>query len=825
MKLLRFIGYHCFTSLFVLLFSFQQLFAQIEADTFYIAPFPVPELYTSNMAPALPANALNHKLGYFPPTAVWQMGASCGEASGVYNCLSYEFNRLRNTVADSGSILSPAFSYHFLHEGYGWYGVSTFDAWNLIKSQGNPVLNDFEEYMPFQGDENAKIGNWMNGYNRYYRSMKNRIKNYYSLSVKTDNDLKILQHYLHDHLDGSESGGTAIFYSNNHFYYTAGVGRIYDETVASPYVNRYIFDDLSGTPGHSMTLAGYYTNTEVDFNGDGLINDDIDINNDGVVDMYDNEKTLWVIVNSYGEEQKAVFFVRYHVPVQFWNSQVFIPVPDTGYAPLLTFKIRMKHSCRNHIKIRAGIAYDIAAEEPERYLDLPVFNFAGGVLGMLGIDSLPESDTLEFGIDVSDLLLHTENASRVKIFMTIENAGHIAGELREFGILHYNNQIPTQYKVVAQSEEIAMHSANSYAAIVNISAVGTDTLLRIENPGSLAVLQHEGFAYNLSTTGGTPPYSYQLVCNAEYTQELSNEAYSETGMPILLQRAQRYMVPGWAFPFAGELFDSVGVAGYAALQFHNTAFTFDEDYPYQSTMNPMGKENTLEIFNGFRYTRGAMAASGFTHSDSSMVVWFRKNGAGAFKARVELFVDGRIKVSYKLYLTGYDWYRSAGIRTRNNVYYCQLPPLYPNEELPTVIYHPQTCASLFSIDNEGVLRLDSTAPCGIHEVYVAVYDSTGNRATKRIAVEVIEKETEAPVLYPNPTSDHCRIYIQTLDTGTAVIEFFDRNGKKAAEIQQYFRSGSNQIEFSTQQLGLDAGLYLCRYRFGNQTAVTKLVVQ
>ena len=89
-----------FATLFLLAICLSSI-AQIVADTFNVPNYPIPEIYFTDEAPELPDNVWNHKLEYFPQYYYHQHNLpNCGQASGHFNCMTYEFNRLYKRAAD-----------------------------------------------------------------------------------------------------------------------------------------------------------------------------------------------------------------------------------------------------------------------------------------------------------------------------------------------------------------------------------------------------------------------------------------------------------------------------------------------------------------------------------------------------------------------------------------------------------------------------------------------------------------------------------------------------------------------------------------------------
>ena len=806
-----------------LLFGFTNAESQIVADTFYVPNYPIPNLYYTNSAPELPLQVVNSKLPYFPSKYYNQYNLpSCGQAASIYYCLTYETNRILNQLADSMHIMSPLYTFGFLNGGNGWYGASAFDSWNIVKSQGNPNIVDYNAPHPIAESRDTY---WMNAYDNYYRGMKNRISSYHSLDVETDEDLKILQHYLDDHLNGSEHGGVAIFYSSPQFLHDGQVATFYPDDDLFQYLN--VFNNLIGDPTHCLTLSGYYNNNQVDFNGDGLITDSLDINDDGIVDLHDNEKILWVVVNSYGENNgKGTVLLKYDALTQVWNKQVFMPIPDTAYNPVLTFKVKIKHPCRNAIKISAGISADLNADYPEKIIDFPIFNFQGAHNNMSGSDSIPNPEELEFGIDATDLLTKVDANGQVKVFVIIDNASTEIGELQYLSVLHYDNQSNTEYNLINSQTEIPIASNTCYETIVDVSSQINDSVLQINYDDFLVAQTGLGASFNLNIEGGTPPYVYSLTQNNEYSQELRNDLiytpiYDIYNHPIWNYQNQYSINIDWPIPFAGEYWDSITISQTGVVSFIGIPYKNQERYPYEYLREQVYDNLQITYETGFRNQKHM---SCYYQTDSCVKIWFNSLNGASPNAHIDLFRDGRVIITYDEYLFPYNYHYTAGINTVVGKYYSQLPPLYSDYEYNAVVFQPIIQESLFSIDSLANLNMQEVNISGLYNVTVSVCDANGKTASKRIEVEVIEGEILESNFYPNPMHDYAHLTLYTMGSGVAEMEIVNIAGQKVFRKTINIHQGSNIIEISASETGMSNGMYLCSITYLGKTDVFRFVV-
>ncbi|HNQ67206.1 MAG TPA: T9SS type A sorting domain-containing protein [Bacteroidales bacterium] len=795
--------------LIVFLLGAKSLSSQIVADTFYIPNYPVPEIYYTDDAPELPENVWNHKLEYFPPWRYDQFQLpNCGQASAVYYCLSYEFNRALDRAADSSTIFAPTFSYNFQSEGEGWFGVSSFNSWNLVKSQGNPSIKVFNDICP---NDSTCLSNeyrgkyWMSGYDNYYSSFQYRISDYYSLNVSTDEDLKILMHYFDDHLKGESSGGTVIFYSNAYFMYTGETPVLTDSDLCYPNNKVKVISFISGRPTHSMTIVGYYYNTTIDFNGDGLITDTIDINNDHIVDRHDNEKTLWIVINSYGDAWNySMFLFKYDLPEKFWNKQVFIPVPDLEYKTELCFKIKLKHTWRNSLKISAGISTDLESDIPEKIIDFPVFNFQGGHHVMTGLDTVTGADVMEFGIDVTDILKHYELAGDSKIFLIIDNSGGIEGELQYFSVMQYSDGSVNEFVGVDSDVELPPASVSVFPIELFLVSYPKDTVLSFDVSDYNVAIAGEELDIKLHAGGGNPPYTFHILKTDEYIQEYCSEEFFQPDNLDFYRDTLRAICPGWKFPCAGELWDSIYIGLDATISFNGNNKAANELYPYPEIRTSLYNDIQLSVFNSY-YLQEPVLYS-YQINDTCFDIWFNDSLSTVFKCRATIYQDGRIKMTYDNMGNYYN--RTAGLKTYTGIYYCGLAsttvPSYNN----TVIYEPIQGFSSMYVTDDNYLKVTNTQEAGEKEVYIQLDDAGGGKVVKRVQYEIIASENIGN-LYPNPFTDNAYFDITTKYDLMCSIKIYNTSGQLVSKMNEYLLPGKNTITISAQSLNLNSGFYIC----------------
>jgi hypothetical protein len=805
------------------------MFAQVVADTFNIPNYPIPDLYFTDSAPGLPDNVWNHKLKYFPDSLIVQIGSTCGQTSGIFNCLTYMFNRAYDREADSSNIFPPNYTYNQLSR---YYGVSAFDSWNIVKSQGHPSQLEYETINFNASQSNPDFNNthfkqyWMQGYENYYKSFFNRISEYYSLDLHSDEDLLLLKHFLHNIFDSGNNGGIAMFctqpLTETHVYTTLYLP---ETAIDQNYTSAFrVLDTIEHheNPTHQMTLVGYYKNDIVDFNGDGIISDTIDINHDGEINMHDNESTLWIVLNSW-RDYYPYYLLKYDAVQLFWNQQVFFPIPDTAYYPELTFKLQLKHAERGDLKISAGISSDVKSEIPEIEINFPVFNYQGTDICMSGIDSLPEPNILEFGIDITDIKNYISESGNYKIFLRIENTGFTEGELQFFSIIDYSDPNPIEYVIENTPSSIQPASDKYYTKEIFIDNNSFNNHLQVNDLNEITNSINTLKYLEIVPSFGQEPYEFFIVNKNEYRADLSYNAYPSDSAFTYETINLKTINPEWNIEFANRIWDSISMLSSGKILFRHVPFLTTELYPYQYTTAQEEKVIEFSPFENDKL-RGNPKPIASIINDTYIEVFIKRdyyvNSNRIYKndQYLKLSNNGKIEIIYGDTIPQYSIF--ANISTNTNKYYI------PYEEtlldsFNTVTFTPNPIDSLFTIDENGVLTMQPVSLAGVYETYVLVRDANGQEFTKRIEVNVIN-ENIIGNLYPNPANDiiYCDIYNPIEQN--ARIEIYSITGQLVYKYVTSQIVGITNYSFSTKQFG--QGVYLLKVSIGDKSQTQRFVV-
>lgn len=669
--------------------------------------------YTQNRSP-LPLAVDNSTEPYWRGI-FQQAGCSCGQASSEAYVFTYEINRKRNLDATlDNNRYAYSFTYNFLNIGNSVCGASWLESQDIIREAGIPNL-------PTNGGVLTDSGmkEWLSGYDKYYSAMQNRINNVYAIHLGTPEGLNVLKHWLYDHLEGSPYGGMAFFYAN-HVDYP-------EELVAgTPNAGKHIVTGFSNT-SHSMSIVGYDDEIRYDYNNDGQYTNDIDITGDGIVDMKDWEIGALKMANTYsGGVSGGIFnwadsgfcYIMYRVlPYHnssggIWDKAVYVSDVKENYTPLLTAKVNMTYDSRDKIKIMAGVSTDLSATFPDHVEEFPHFRFQGDALYMQG--GSDEADkTIEFGLDLSELLNHVDSNQAAKYFLYIKeddsgNAG--TGVVNSFSVIDYTNGV-NEY-ISSQTNVPVVDNGNtliSTEATINYQGVKiiTDTLPKAELNNS--------YSASVEAQGGTGPYKWFPFYNYKITS-ISNTFIPITGNNLPIEYSNVSL--DFNFPFYGKKYNIGTVSKYGKLTFEhmNQNVPYDRDYSVI-----MRYFKGIAPFHGESYTANIRYEGDATYAK---FYWIAEFDGVNMEYMITLFPDGTIYIDYGSGSTPGNPEWSAGISKGDQVSYQEFDfsgGIFPANT--RLILEPRPFPTGLDIDDNGLLSGVLTEEFTGDSLFVKVIDN------------------------------------------------------------------------------------------------------
>jgi len=795
-----------------------------------LAVYPELKLPAGYRLKSLPAVRDNSDAKYFPEVFM-QEGWSCNQASSVGYLFTYEINAARSVPSTGDeNLYPPLYVWNLLNDGNWEKGVSYFDSWEVIRTNGIPSVKEF--------GHDPNVQRWISGYDKYYQGMKNRITEVFSITVNNPDGLATLKHWMTDHLDGSPTGGLA------NFQIGSGTMKAVQIPDSLEQEGRYIMVNFDEKVGHAMTFVGWNDNVRHDFNGDGYYTNDIDINDDGKVDMRDWEIGAMLAVNSWGENWPGYKEMgRVYVPYRLlaldswhggiWTGTVTVVRPKKEYQPLLAFKASITYTKRNQIKVVAGVARNFAADAPEIIIEYPFFNFLGGNLPMQGVEG-EGSESLEFGLDISPLLNYITPGMPAKFFLEVyhrEGAGaNGSGKIDYLSIMDYGTGTLIEEASPQANVGIKLRDVTRMAVIFDPSAdpvmITNDETLPEARVGS-------GYSQVLQAEGGLPPYKWSNN-SVSYSAEKIDKRWDFPAAERIIGHADssRQVVNlGYYFPFYGKTYNQVTLLKNGGL----IMGAYPKDYPYVIDPGVYIFQNAgiFPFYTDLKYQLSTDGIYRLDQEDGAVFAWdatlTRDGEVHDPKFGVKLFRDGRIETGYYTMAIAADWNWIAGISAGDMKNFTlpeinKLPLLlggfkinYTTGNWPSWLFLSPT-GSLLGIPEDGEARI--TLPVRVEDkqgLFNEKFFILNIRGTS--GYELFSNESQIDV-YPNPFTNWLTVSMEGQPGADAEISLFTVDGKKV--YTKSFVAGAGTVELDLS--GLKAkGTFFYQLLSGGRIYAGKLV--
>lgn len=691
----------------------------------------VPDVYKGSNPPPLPDSHDNSVWPYLRP-AFSQNGYSCGQASSVGYNYTYEINRARNLPADEiENQYPPDYTWNFLNKGEHDQGVCFYYSFEVIKSNGQPNTVDFDG----MGSSYVK---WMTGYDKYYNGMFNRLSGINSIYVGDPDGLAVLKNWLFDHLEGSQYGGLANFYTDYYNYNLLPEG--------TPEGGKCVVSQWGPYTGHSMTIVGWNDSIRYDYNNDGIYTNHLDINSDGVIDMKDWEIGGFKFINSFGEgwADSSFCYMMYKTVADekqaggIWNKSVYVIDVKEDYEPLITFKVKLKHTARNKIRVKSGISSDTTDVWPEYMHEFDIFNYQGGENYMQGNNDSEEQKTIEFGLDVTPLLSYVIPGQPAKFFLQVHEydpAGIATGTVINFSVMDYING---GLEIPCPDSNVTINN-NGYTHLSVVHALNPE-LVTIETEELPAFIPNQPFNFQMQAAGGNPPYTWDnlsLYNESQFSGDYPIIEEEELNLQALINLGRVIKEIDFEFPYYGENYTELTVHPDGILGFR------DERLPLPYQVDPLYL---------FRY---APFIAPFYNTDlvinSGDKVWYSGNeNFAAFRWDVTLetedvqistdfclmlYPDGKIEYYYKDFenITATQWLTGISAGDGTNYQISEYSQTL-GKGVHIIRYQPQNLLASYQITSEGFLTATPANDGTIYNLSVKVTDDNWVSATRHYQI-------------------------------------------------------------------------------------------
>lgn len=489
-----------------------------------------------------PDHVNNALLPSFPPI-INQSGGSCGAASSIYYQFTHQINTARFVAADTDerryathfpwmlNTNSPnGTGYDRLGKDVGIASCATYGGTTYSRIYGRSS----------QDDQDDDCG-WMQGYDRWFATMHNRIAsgNSFPFNCGTEEGREIVKNYLWNRCgDESYAGGGICGIGVAAGPFEGVIPKTAANDAAGVTGMKYI-TDWNETYNHAMTIVGYDDRVEVDLDGNGVVGEER--NADG-----DNEVGAWIICNSWGDGYANNGFI--YCPYERSNSVKGWPKSNSftpgyyevmrDYRPIRTLRVKMDYSRRSEMALYVGAAQDLNATAPEKSISLTHFEYCGDgnkgqtrpapEIPMLGrwADGELHTEPMEFGYDLTALTKDFDHTRPLKYFFWVETRawGEGEGHIYEASIIDYTfdrNGVEVAFPI---DEPVAVPSAGAKTEITAV--ISGEAVPEPRN------LLSEGTSISWEAPAGSrhEPTSYKVYRNGSlYGSASSTTAAVEAG--------------------------------------------------------------------------------------------------------------------------------------------------------------------------------------------------------------------------------------------------------------------------------------------------------
>ena len=514
----------------------------------------------------LPDHWNNGETMYFP-TVFNQAGGSCGPSSRIGYMLTHELNAHRHVSGkEDANRLCPNFVYPFSYNGSSKDQMAIATGVPNIPTYGGfpySSIYGFEESMVKDGATGD--GGWMQGYDRWYAAMKNRLKSTgnFPVSTATPEGMLAVKRWLYNH-NGDESFATGGILGLGCAISSSGTASIPNTRAnsAAGVVGLQYLTHMGESVDHAITLVGWDDRIEFDLDGNGVCGEESNALNQ-------NEKGAWIFVNSWGSGWGNGGFMYYPYATagavnhavevngktayssgDGWWPEIY--TIRKNYEPKRVIKLKMTYTQRSSMSLSGGVSNDLSATSPKNRTAFVHFNYQGypgddpqPMVPMLGCwaDNQLHYEPMEFGYDLTDVCEGYDLNKPMKFFFIVNTKSNAegTGAVYEASIMDYTldpNGIETPF--VLESDSVDIEGGGKQiimSVVVNGSGATAPTNLSITESG-LAWDAPQGTAH-------TPVKYYVYKGGEEIAQTTSTEFATSIETGVLYTVKALYDLDGY----------------------------------------------------------------------------------------------------------------------------------------------------------------------------------------------------------------------------------------------------------------------------------------
>lgn len=417
----------------------------------------------------LPSRVDHSESKYMRPAFSQGSSGSCGSASRIAYMFAYELNNYRDLDGSLPENSYPSFfTWLLTGQNSGKGQMAMFNGVpNSVVYGGDQASHLFHEdhiwNLSWPTDAKGANYGWMQGYERWKHAATNRLEKTVDVQLNSLEKIEYIKQWMHNHLgdnsfnEGGVLGGGVA----------SGGWTVSTIPEGSYRAGEKIISAFGPQVDHGVTWAGYDDSIAFDLNRNGTIEDE--------------ERGAIIMLNSWGANwgNSGSAYIPYKLLIDNnrWAEFYYI---RKEYHPSDMLRIKMNYSERCNLKLSIGIAGDAEATEPEKVVAAHHFINAGNSpIPMLGTwqDGVMHSESMEFGLDLSDLTFGIDTRKPFRFFFIIETDSDAVGtgELEELQVVQYMSPEDSLF-VDADQQGVAISGA-AQRIVLPITMPGNSDIL------------------------------------------------------------------------------------------------------------------------------------------------------------------------------------------------------------------------------------------------------------------------------------------------------------------------------------------------------------
>ncbi len=474
----------------------------------------------------------------------------------------------------------------------------------------------------------------------------------------------------------------------------------------------------------------------------------------------------------------------------------------------------------------SGTTNDLSATSPTTTMDFAVFDNQGGSLPMTGDD-----ETIEIGLDVTPLL-NEFTGSKAKLFFTVNSNGG-SGEVLTFSALDYQNH--DVLEVPCTEVPVTISGTTTLSLIFDSNLIP----LVIETDKLPLAKVNQQYSHTLTASGGTPPYTWELMLEGEYIMKESSNPFPQVTdvalSPDTEDDGYAEQALAFSFPFFDREYTTVYPSTDGSLLF-NPGFEFIRDKDAlldNKAISVLGADFIIESGDYMYYSGDANSATFrwktihmYDHPDVNV------------DFAVTLFPSGKMEFFYEKDLSDDIDEMVIGISGGNGGKY--VSGISNSGDIPDNYAFTLTPPSIpggmsFSTDGEfgGIPTEDNRT----WDLKIIVKDNNKISKSKIFTFSTTETainpgNINTGITFTKTIVSHqngkVTFVFNTVKAGLVTLDIFNAHGQKIRTlINKHLNAGIHKVHWDVNRdkdRPVSAGVYFCKLSSGKVACINKIIL-